>query len=116
MVLGERGKEVDKRLFVTESVSRYKTFMSDALTEMKRVLKSEGKAILVLGDVKNRKSGKIQNLAELVYQECAIPLGFKLVEAIAEDEISDNTKVSKIWGEKKGNATKIDRILILQKS
>lgn len=113
--LNEVGNEMDKRLFITESMSRYKLFMSETLNEMKRVLKPNGKAVLVLGDVKNRDNNKISNLAEIIYKECATPLGFKLVEPIIADIISDENKVSKIWGEKRGNATKIDRVLVMQK-
>ena len=89
--------------------------MSSALKEFKRVLRPEGKAVLVIGDVKDRTSEKIFNLAEGVWKNCAQPLGFQLVEPIQADVISDNTKVSKIWGDKKGNATKTDRILVLRK-
>ena len=36
---------------------------------------------------------------------------------IIKDNIDGNSKVTKIWGqERKGNATKIDRILVLTKS
>jgi predicted ATPase len=35
---------------------------------------------------------------------------------IVEDKIEDNNKVTKIWGqERKGEATKVDRILIVSK-
>lgn len=112
---GLTGKEVDKKLFFTQSLPKYSIFISDALKEMKRVLKSGGKTVLVVGDVKDRTTNKIFNLAELVWEHCAKPLGFKLIEPIKEDIISDDTKVSKIWGTKKGNATKIDRILVLEK-
>ena len=112
--LGTTGKEVDKKLFFTESMNKYCIFMTNALKEMKRVLKPDAKAVLVIGDVKYRTSEKIFNLAEIVWERCAKPLGFKLVEPIKADVISDNTKVSKIWGEKKGEATKIDRVIILE--
>lgn len=112
---GTTGKEVDKKLFFTESIDKYCAFMTNALKEMKRVLKPEAKAVLVIGDVKNRTTDEIFNLAEIIYGRCVKPLGFKLVEPIKADIISEDTKVSKIWGEKKGKATKIDRILILKK-
>lgn len=113
--LGKSGKEVDEKLFFTQSIDRYSVFMTEVLKEMWRVLKSGGKAILVMGDVKNRENNEIKNLAQIVLERCAEPLGFKLVVPIIEDLISEDTKVSKIWGDKKGKATKIDRILILQK-
>ena len=113
--LGENCKEVDKDLFFSQSIIKYCDFMSGVLLEMKRMLKGGSKAILVIGDVKDKEKEDIFNLAEIIWKKCAEPLGFKLVEPIIEDIVSDNTKVSKIWGDKKGNATKIDRILVLEK-
>jgi site-specific DNA-methyltransferase (adenine-specific) len=113
--LGRTGKEVDKKLFFTQSTEKYCTFMTSALKEMQRVMKDNAKAVLVIGDVKDREKEDIVNLAEVVWKRCAEPLGFKMAENIIEDVISDDTKVTKIWGDKKGNATKIDRILVLSK-
>ena len=113
--LGENGKEIDKDLYFSQSIDKYCLFMADVLKEMKRVLKKDSKAVLVIGDVKDRTSNNITKLAEIVWERCAKPLGFKLVEQIHEDVIKDSTKVSKIWGVKKGNATKIDRILVLER-
>ena len=110
------GKEVDEKLFFSQSIDKYCNFMTQALQEMKRVLKKNSKAVLVIGDVKHRTSEEIFNLAEIVWARCAKPLGFKLVVPIMADVISDDTKVSKIWGDKRGNATRIDRILILSNS
>ncbi len=108
------GKDVDKKLFFSQSTQKYCDFMTHVLEEMKRVLKPNGKTVLVIGDVKDRTSDNVLNLAEVVWERCAEPLGFKLVEPIIEDIISDGAKVSKIWGKKKGNATKIDRILVIR--
>lgn len=114
--LGEDCKDVDQSLFFSQSLDKYCNFMTKILSEMKRVLKEKSKAVLVIGDVKSSKLGRpVENLAEQVWEKCAKPLGFKLVEPIIEDVISDNNKVSKIWGKKRGNATKIDRILIIEK-
>ncbi len=114
--LEKTGKEVDKDLFFTESIPRYSIFMTEALTEIKRVLKPNAKAVFIIGDVKHRIREEIYNLAEIVWENCAKPLDFKLVEPIMEDIVSEDSKVSKIWGEKKGNATKIDRVLIIEKN
>ncbi len=113
--LGADKKEVDNKLFFSESCEKYATFMQSVLIQIKRVLKPNGKAVLVIGDVRNRSNGKIFNLAEFILERAAKPLGFSLAEPIVEDIVSDDTKVTKIWGDRKGNATKIDRILILQK-
>ena len=113
--LGEDCDDVDQSLFFSQSLNRYCEFMTEILKEMQRVLKPKAKAVLVIGDVKDRFSSRVDNLAEHVWERCAHPLGFKLVEPIIEDVISDENKVSKIWGKKRGNATKIDRILVLKK-
>ncbi len=89
--------------------------MLEVLEEMKRILKPQRKLVLVIGDVNDRNTKKPYNLAGKIWKECASPLGFKLVEPIHKDVISENTKVSKIWGERKGMATKIDRILVLER-
>ncbi len=113
--LDEIGKEIDKDLFFSQSLPKYRFFMTEVLNEIKRVLKPGGKAVIVIGDVKDRSSDKIFNLANDIWENCAKSLGFKLSEPIIEDVIRDDTKVSKIWGTKRGDATKIDRILVLQK-
>lgn len=114
--LGERGKEIDKDLFFSQSLTKYCDFMSEVFKESKRMLKPGAKAIFVIGDVQDKEKKRIEKLAEVVWERCAKPLGFKLVEPIIEDMIGDDTKVSKIWGAKKGNATKIDRILVLERN
>jgi hypothetical protein len=84
---------------------------------VRRVLKSDGAAVLIIGDVRDRESDVVVNLASHVWKSCAKPLDFECIGEILEDRIQDDTKVSKIWGEKKrGRATKIDRILVLKKT
>lgn len=109
-------EKVDRKLFFSQSLPKYVDFMKEVLSEMQRVLKINGTAVFVIGDVKSRTSDKVENLAKLVWDKCARPLGLKLVEPIIEDIIRDETKVTKIWGDRKGMATKIDRILILKKT
>lgn len=113
--LGENEKEVDKDLFFSQSKEKYCEFMLEVLEEMKRILKPQRKLVLVIGDVNDKNTKKPYNLAGKIWKECASPLGFKLVEPIHKDIIGENTKVSKIWGERKGMATKIDRILVLER-
>jgi len=114
--LGKNAKEVDKKLLCSQSLRIYQEFMTGVLEETMRVLRSDGTAVFVIGDVRKRETEQIDNLAEFVWENCAKPLGFELKEPIREDVIRDNEKVSKIWGETKGRATKIDRILVLSKN
>jgi len=70
----------------------------------------------IISAIRNICRENIKNLAQDIWENCAQPLGFKLKEPIKADVIRDDEKVSKIWGETKGRATKIDRILVLKKS
>jgi site-specific DNA-methyltransferase (adenine-specific) len=113
--LKQDAREVDSKLLCTQSLAKYLEFMSGVLAEIQRVLKPEGVAVLIIGDVRDKESDVIVNLASYVWESCAKPLGFENIEEICEDRIRDETKVSKIWGEKKrGRATKIDRIIVLK--
>jgi len=114
--LNKNAKKVDATLFETQSIPRYTDFMKDVLLEFHRVLKPKSFAVLVIGDVRNRENKKIYNLAQMVLKNSAKPVGFQQFGEIYEDKISDDSKVSRIWGEKRGNATKIDRVLVLEKN
>lgn len=115
--LKQSAREVDSQLLCTQSLTKYLEFMTDVLAEMQRVLKPEGFAVLIIGDVRDRDSNVEVNLASHVWESCAKPLDFECIGEIREDRIREDTKVSKIWGEKKrGRATKIDRILVLKKT
>ncbi len=113
--LKNKSKEVDKDLFCSASLPKYKEFMYKVFKESSRVLADRGYAIFVIGDVKNKKGGDSINLAKYIWEEAAKPAGFSLQGSIIEDRIDDATKVSKIWGATRGQATKIDRILALKK-
>jgi site-specific DNA-methyltransferase (adenine-specific) len=114
--LKNKSKEVDKSLFCSASLTKYKEFMSEIFEETSRVLEDEGTAIFVIGDVKDKEGENSINLAQYIWEEVAKPKGFSLQGSILEDRIDDTTKVSKIWGDTRGQATKIDRILLLKKS
>jgi site-specific DNA-methyltransferase (adenine-specific) len=114
--LKKRSKEVDSKLFCSASLSQYKEFMSEVLRECWRVLDKEGAAVFVIGDVSNPEGEESTNLARFIWEEAAMPAGFSLQEPIIEDKIDDKTKVSKIWGDTRGQATKVDRIIVLKKA
>lgn len=114
--LNKQAEEVDAKLHCSQSLPKYKKFMTEILTETKRHLSDDGTAVFVIGDVKDKTSAEVLKLAEYVWENCAKPLGFRLKEPIHADIIRDNTKVSKIWGKTRGQATKIDRVLVLEKT
>lgn len=81
--LGHDYRDVGRRLFGTQSVSRYVEFMEKALSEMFRVIRFGGFAVLVVGDVKLGK--KRVDMAELLV-EPAEKAGFT-ASAIISDGI-----------------------------
>jgi site-specific DNA-methyltransferase (adenine-specific) len=110
-LLGEEPKEVDDGLFATSSLKRYLAFLLSTLQGLSQRLADDGYCCLVLGDVEDPVRGTIR-LADEVAAECLGETGFKLLGLVA-DHLPDAQKVSRIWGETRGRATKTDRILIL---
>lgn len=108
-LLGETPKAVDETLFSTSSLTRYLDFMSSVLGRLVGAVQEDGYACLVIGDVTS--SDKTIRLAEQVAERC-LPSGLILKDIIA-DELPGDRKVSRIWGETRGRATKTDRILVL---
>jgi len=108
-LLGETPREVDESLFSTGSLTKYLRFMSAVLGRLANVIQEDGLICLVIGDVTG--GGRTIRLAEHVAENC-VPANIGISE-IVEDRLPGNRKVSRIWGETKGMATKTDRILIL---
>lgn len=113
--LGEDPREVDSRLISTGSPRRYLSFMSDVLGRLSSGLDDDGYACLMIGDVRERDTGETTNLADEVWRHAAQPQGWRKV-ALITDTIPVEHKVSRIWKNNRGRATKTDRILVLAKS
>ena len=107
-------KEVDEGLIATSSLDRYLAFMVDALDGFSDTLSSDGHLCIMVGDVRNRATGAVVNLAESIWTEVAEPGGWSLAGRVT-DNLPVNQKVSRIWKGSEGRATKTDRILILRK-
>lgn len=92
----------------------YLEFMKDVIIGWERILKDDGMAFVVIGDVSNYNDKYIK-LGEEVWNYVRDKTSLNLVHII-EDSIENKTKVTRIWGSnKRGNATKTDRILVLAK-
>jgi DNA methylase len=109
-LLGHEPKIVDRGLFASGSLDAYTGFMTTAIAGFSEVLRDDGFLCLVIGDVR-RPKGDI-NLAKAVADRCVAGSGLKVLELL-EDELPTGQKVSRIWKERHGRATKTDRILIL---
>jgi site-specific DNA-methyltransferase (adenine-specific) len=107
------GAGLDSDLAIFRKMKDYLAFMERALDRIYRVLAPGGVCCLVVGDVMSRKTGESVSLADEIWrtlQESESP--FRL-HSIVDDRLPERSKVSKIWGDKKGQATQVDRILVL---
>jgi site-specific DNA-methyltransferase (adenine-specific) len=109
-MLGEEPRAVDERLFASGSMSKYLDFMRVTLTSIRARLQKDGYVCLVIGDV--RRGDEQINLAGEVAAHSVKGSGLNVLETI-DDPLPIERKVSRIWGETKGRATKVDRILVL---
>jgi site-specific DNA-methyltransferase (adenine-specific) len=105
---------VDRMLDGTDSLDRYLSFLVSFLHSAAEVLPAGGPVALVIGDVK--EFGTHLRLGERVWSEVRDLVPFKLV-ALEEDNFDQNVKTTRIWGEeRKGRATPLDRILVLERA
>jgi hypothetical protein len=112
-MLRHEPREVDNQLIATASLRRYLDFMTAVLSGLRDVVRIDGYVCLMIGDVTDKSSGKTLNLAETVWRNTAKNAGWRRL-GVLNDYLPQQHKVSRIWGhDKKGQATKVDRILVL---
>jgi len=109
---GAGRKHLDGQLDHRHTYASYCEFMLRTLRGIQRVLKKDGVAVLVIGDVKQSGQDAPLPLAATMWDDIKSQLKLRLVDLIA-DELPPQTKVSRIWGETKGQATNRDCALIL---
>jgi len=131
-LLDKNSREVDQTLRIDKAYNRskgvelsdnlkldqYLIFMQQLIQSWEQLLNDDGLAVIVIGDVEvhGKKRDSYIELAELVWQNVKDKTKLKLVKIIS-DNIDGNNKVTKIWGsERKGEATKVDKLLILSKT
>lgn len=103
-------KEVDEKLDDEHSLEPYLDFMLASIRQMQEVLCDGGVCVMVIGDVKKIK------LAEEVWKAVESDSCIKLRKlAIVPDAIDRNKKVTRLWKEKRGEATNVDRLLVMYK-
>lgn len=123
-LLNESTEQVDKKVSIYKQTQKikhikdnlnfqsYANYMQKLFKSWHKILKSKAYAFVVIGDVDDK------NLAKETWEYIQKNGGCSLeLKQIIDDEIEKNgaRKVTRIWGQKKGRATKIDRILVLQK-
>lgn len=109
-MLGHEPKAVDSMLFTSTSLEKYVTFMSKVAHQVRAAMRDDGYACFVIGDV--REGEKDLNLAREVARRCFEETDLEMLGTVV-DRLPVQHKVSRIWKENRGRATKTDRILVL---
>jgi site-specific DNA-methyltransferase (adenine-specific) len=111
---GEGRKNLDGKLDHNHRYEGFRDFMLRTFKGIERVLKKDGVAVVVIGDVANPGDTKALALAGRVWEDLESQTGLERIELI-EDYLRPENKVSRIWGETKGNATNRDCALVLKR-
>lgn len=112
---GDGRKKLNAVLDHRHTYSSYCDFMRRTLLGVQRVLKKDGIAVLVIGDVKDPGKEDALSLAKQMWNDVRDQTGLRLIETV-EDDLPAQSKVSRIWGETKGQATNRDCALVLAHS
>lgn len=104
-------RKLDAKLDHQHNYESYRSFMLKAFQGAERVLSRSGVAVFVIGDVATPGKPSLA-LARQVWDDVGSATGLRLVSLI-EDSLPKHNKVSRIWGETKGQATDRDCVLVL---
>jgi DNA methylase len=113
--LGFDAREIDATLDDAHHREPYLAFLRDVLAGLRPVLADDAVVVLVIGDVETDRGRTIKGgvgLAERAWESAAEPEGYRLA-GVAVDDVAAGRKMTKLWGDEAGRATKTDRILVL---
>jgi site-specific DNA-methyltransferase (adenine-specific) len=114
-LLGFDARRIDATLDDAHHREPYLMFLREVLADLRTAMTDDGIAVVVIGDVemdRGKPSAEGIGLAERAWEEAAHPAGFRLA-GLVRDEVAANRKMTRLWGDEAGRATKTDRILVL---
>jgi hypothetical protein len=117
-LLGYDSAAIDELLDDAHHRDAYLGFMREVLRGLRSALSDDAVVALVIGDVEMDRGRPVPSgigLAESVWEMAAAPEGYRLA-GIATDEVAAGRKMTKLWGDEAGQATKADRIIVLATS
>ena len=117
-LLGYDASAIDDLLDDAHHRDAYLVFMREVLRGLRSALADDAVVALVIGDVEMDRGRPISGgvgLAESVWEFAAAPEGYRLA-GIAQDDVAAGRKMTKLWGDEAGQATKVDRIVVLATS
>jgi site-specific DNA-methyltransferase (adenine-specific) len=113
--LGFDARAIDATLDDAHHRKPYLAFMREVLAGLRPALTDDAVVVLVIGDVLTDRGRDIRGgvgLAERTWELAAEPEGYRLA-GVALDDVAAGRKMTKLWGDEAGRATKTDRILVL---
>jgi hypothetical protein len=113
--LGFDARQIDATLDDAHHREPYLAFLREVLAGLRPVLTDDAVVVLVIGDVETDRGRTIRGgigLAERAWEQAAEPEGYRLA-GVALDDVAAVRKMTKLWGDEAGRATKTDRILVL---
>ena len=113
--LGFDARDIDATLDDAHHREPYLAFLRDVLAGLRPILADDAVVVLVIGDVETDRGRRITGgvgLAERTFEQAAEPEGYRLA-GVALDDVAAVRKMTKLWGDEAGRATKTDRILVL---
>jgi site-specific DNA-methyltransferase (adenine-specific) len=112
---GWQASVIDATLDDAHHREPYLAFMGDVLEGLRPAVTDDAVVVLVIGDVEYDRGRRLTNgvgLAEAVWEAAAEPMGYRLAGLVL-DGVAAGRKMTKLWGDEAGRATKTDRILVL---
>ena len=109
---GEGRRQINEALDHRHTYDSYCEFMHRTMSGIERVLRRDGVAVVVIGDVKDPEKDEPLSLAAQMWHDIQDRTELRLLEII-EDDLPVHNKVSRIWGDTKGQATSRDCALVL---
>ena len=113
--LGFDARAIDAALDDAHHRKPYLAFLREVLAGLRPALTDDAVVVLVIGDVLTDRGRQIRGgvgLAERTWEAAAEPEGYRLA-GVALDHVAAGRKMTKLWGDEAGRATKTDRILVL---
>ncbi len=113
--LGFDARAIDAALDDAHHREPYLAFLRDVLAGLRPALTDDAVVVLVIGDVLTDRGRQIKGgvgLAERAWEAAAEPEGYRLAGVVLDD-VAASRKMTKLWGDEAGGATKVDRILVL---
>ncbi len=114
--LGFDAAQIDRTLDDAHHREPYLVFVREVLAGLRPALADDAVIVLVIGDVESDRGKAVRGggigLAEAAWEAAAEPEGYALA-GITLDDVAGPRKMTKLWGDEAGQATKTDRILVL---